>query len=569
MSHLYDELMGPDGQHSNVYYSPFTKSTCRGDAVPKCDTRGGFICEEMGMGKTIITLGLVMCNPAPLVPTEEEWGKYVCKNNDAPLVLSRATLVICPVSLVGQWVSEARSKLGDGSTVKIHEYHGQKRIRDPVKLATFDLVVSTYETLSSDLRMWTKQAKQVPAASRVNWYRIVMDESHKSKGTSGVTACLKELRARRRWCVTGTPCSNQFSDFAGQFQALCVPGLSDASFWKELFQENKTKRSRRAYAQPEVNGLQLATGMSLFRRIMVRHTKDMTYSKDDTKLLVLPPKREIIQWIKMSKSEGRMYRQLEKVIGDVYRSLAAQGELILRKNTIKLLALMKDLQMACSGGNMPVRLANILTRKKGLPDSQDGDADADADADADGGAEAEADAEIDADAVAELLEVDDRDQECPVCMDVFDQPVVTECGHKYCKDCIHGVIAASPAQSAPCPMCRQDVTLKSVKGVGKNGEVDEAIAVDLEGVDLEALELRNLAKAERIAAQKKSDTMMVSKLSWLVLKLEQIRSSDASAKVLVFTQFASTLEWLTEELPKKGFQYVFCYTIGLPFFSCF
>ena len=41
----------------------------------------------------------------------------------------RATLVVCPVSLVGQWEAEARSKAG--RSLRVYAYHGQGRLRDP------------------------------------------------------------------------------------------------------------------------------------------------------------------------------------------------------------------------------------------------------------------------------------------------------------------------------------------------------------------------------------------------------------------------------------------------------
>jgi SNF2 family DNA or RNA helicase len=49
------------------------------------------------------------------------------------MVKSRGTLVVCPVSLVGQWVSEAKSKLTAGVSLKIYEYHGSNRIRNAGK----------------------------------------------------------------------------------------------------------------------------------------------------------------------------------------------------------------------------------------------------------------------------------------------------------------------------------------------------------------------------------------------------------------------------------------------------
>jgi replicative superfamily II helicase len=50
--------------------------------------------------------------------------------------------VICAVSLVGQWVDEAK-RLCDNQ-LTIHPYHGSNRIRDPAKLAQYDIVVTTY-----------------------------------------------------------------------------------------------------------------------------------------------------------------------------------------------------------------------------------------------------------------------------------------------------------------------------------------------------------------------------------------------------------------------------------------
>ena len=59
-------------------------------------------------------------------------------------MLCRATLVVCAVSLVGQWLDEAKSKL-DGS-LRLYMYHGSGRIRDAARLACdYDLVVTTYQ----------------------------------------------------------------------------------------------------------------------------------------------------------------------------------------------------------------------------------------------------------------------------------------------------------------------------------------------------------------------------------------------------------------------------------------
>mmetsp|Transcript_35965 Transcript_35965/g.83942 ORF Transcript_35965/g.83942 Transcript_35965/m.83942 type:complete len:92 (-) Transcript_35965:2052-2327(-) len=55
---------------------------------------------------------------------------------------SRGTLVICHVSLVGQWVQEAKSKLRDPGLV--YSYYGSNRQQNPKLLAKNSIVVTTY-----------------------------------------------------------------------------------------------------------------------------------------------------------------------------------------------------------------------------------------------------------------------------------------------------------------------------------------------------------------------------------------------------------------------------------------
>ncbi|XP_054471252.1 E3 ubiquitin-protein ligase TRIM39-like [Anoplopoma fimbria] len=42
---------------------------------------------------------------------------------------------------------------------------------------------------------------------------------------------------------------------------------------------------------------------------------------------------------------------------------------------------------------------------------------------------------------------------CPICLDLFNQPVSTPCGHNFCKDCIQGYWQS--ANLSQCPMCKQ------------------------------------------------------------------------------------------------------------------
>lgn len=96
----------------------------------------------MGLGKTVEILALILANPHPNPP---ELDPPVTARKPSPPVPeggvpSKATLVVCAVSLVGQWISEAKGKLS--APCNMYKYHGQGRSTDPFFLAGQDIVRS-------------------------------------------------------------------------------------------------------------------------------------------------------------------------------------------------------------------------------------------------------------------------------------------------------------------------------------------------------------------------------------------------------------------------------------------
>ncbi|XP_075561618.1 E3 ubiquitin-protein ligase TRIM7 [Pelecanus crispus] len=65
-------------------------------------------------------------------------------------------------------------------------------------------------------------------------------------------------------------------------------------------------------------------------------------------------------------------------------------------------------------------------------------------------------------AVLELGESLQAETTCPVCLELFSQPVITECGHNFCGPCMAAVLGAPPRPAA-CPQCRATVLPGSLR----------------------------------------------------------------------------------------------------------
>lgn len=222
-------------------------------------------------------------------------------------VCSNATLVICAVSLVGQWMQEAKSKTN--GSLRIYQYHGCNRIRDPAKLAiSFDVVVTTYATLASD---WTRKDSAGSPLHEVQWYRVVMDESHclKTASTTQSKACTG-IMASRRWCCSGTPIHNDILDLHGQFSVLKMPPFSDKGFFS---------RYKFAFAH-NYHSSQSAQLFYTLSKVLVRHTKHQITGGET--VLSLPPLHEDKVEVAFGPEEAALYKQARKRLPVILQEIA-------------------------------------------------------------------------------------------------------------------------------------------------------------------------------------------------------------------------------------------------------
>lgn len=115
---------------------------------------------------------------------------------------SRAILVVCPVTPMGQWAEELAAKTG--GRLKVLTHYGPKRSTNPMELLDYDVVLTTYQMILMELDfIWdldnaAARGQRHPCC-RIKWHRLVLDEAHTAKNPkSGWTRVCDKLASDNR-----------------------------------------------------------------------------------------------------------------------------------------------------------------------------------------------------------------------------------------------------------------------------------------------------------------------------------------------------------------------------------
>ncbi|XP_057963175.1 helicase-like transcription factor CHR27 isoform X2 [Malania oleifera] len=115
--------------------------------------KGGILADEMGMGKTIEAIALVLKKQGIPKLTEVAPSTLTCKSSSFKTGLPeiKCTLVICPTTAVNHWTDEIARCTTEGS-IKVLVYHGANKRRLIHKFSEYDFVLTTYATAAADFK---------------------------------------------------------------------------------------------------------------------------------------------------------------------------------------------------------------------------------------------------------------------------------------------------------------------------------------------------------------------------------------------------------------------------------
>lgn len=208
-----------DADGNTVYLSPLLKVVTRDVARFRSfeEFRGGILAEEMGLGKTLEVIALMLLHPRPETPVMV-FDFFLGRE----LLATSATLIIAPSSLLDQWISELNRH---APVLKVMYYPGVKKLAkmtdgDEISaesLAEQDVVITTYEVLRTEIwaasdapRRALRNEQQYERIKsplvQLSWWRVCIDEAQMVENwTNNAAQLARRISRVNAWGVTGTP----------------------------------------------------------------------------------------------------------------------------------------------------------------------------------------------------------------------------------------------------------------------------------------------------------------------------------------------------------------------------
>eukprot|EP00761_Pharyngomonas_kirbyi_P010271 gb/GECH01010291.1/.p1 GENE.gb/GECH01010291.1/~~gb/GECH01010291.1/.p1 ORF type:complete len:1033 (+),score=245.46 gb/GECH01010291.1/:1-3099(+) len=498
---LYTKKEFADG--SSYYYNKHTGDIAVDFPPAPQDPLGGILADEMGLGKTIEILALIVTNPCPM----KRMNIHSSSRNKT--IHSKATLIVCPLSLASQWMSEIQSNTYP--PLSTYLYYGSSRTRDAHELASYDVVITTYNTLSSEYGMIQEDSKNFKGHNssplyRIHFFRCVLDEAHQIKNRkANQTKAVWSVAAKRRWCLTGTPIQNSIDDLYSLVNFLRVEPFSQYYWWSNIIARPFEKKDPHAFFSLT----------ALTKSLLLRRTKDQKIN--GKRIVTLPEKHIHVMSLSFSSSENQFYKSLYQHSKSQVEKLMQTGTVM--KNFANVLELLLRLRQAC---NHPMLILNSIKKRTQMNSDS---------------------SLFDYQSLLSTImtsEGDSNGRQCMRCEESVSDFVITPCQHTFCQECIgFSMVLSSGDESddgiVECSVCKREFSQTELKYSQKSPSKPELS--------------NHMAELEH-------NFQSSTKIDALLQDVTELLEKDPTTKIVVFSQWTSMLDLIGITLRRSGIEYV-------------
>jgi len=427
---------------------------------------GGILSDDMGMGKTLEMIGLMVADVEVASP-------------------SNATLIIAPVGVMSNWSGQIAHHVKSEHALRVLTYHGSgKKPMEAEDFTEYDVVITSYGTLATEyLPRGKKDPPAIPHSQGLfstKWRRVILDEGHiiRNPNTKSALAATN-LLAHSRWVLSGTPIINNLKDL---YSLIRFIGLSGGLERLEIFNSVLI----RPLNQGDVNASLLL--QALIAAICLRRKKEMKFVD-----LKLPELSEYLHRIDFLPHEKEKYEALQAEAKGLLTTVKRNQNNNSRRHQDTyhhLLEMLLRLRQVCNHWKLcGERVTSVLSQLESqkvvdlTPENRK--------------------------ALQDMLQISIESREdCPVCLEGLHNPVITACAHAFGYECIERVIETQHK----CPMCRAELsdTQTLVRPAVEMGETAEQPDIDVDTSSSKVEALLEILKA----SHKKAGTKTVIFSQW-------------------------------------------------------
>ena len=256
-------------------------------------SKGFGVCmaDDMGLGKTIQIISLIL-------KMKEEGN------------LKKPVLVICPTTLMGNWMKELQMFAPSLDAVI---YHGAERKLE----VNHDVILTTYAIMRIDVEELKKHT----------WGMVIVDEAQNIKNPdTAQTLAIKTLKADVKVAMTGTPVENRLTELWSIFDFINQGYLGSL----REFQKSYAIPIERFKENSRAAKLKMSVSPFVLRRLKT----------DKHVISDLPEKMVLNEYCYLSKPQAVLY---EKTLNEMMSKISEFSGVNRRGNIFKLITALKQI----------------------------------------------------------------------------------------------------------------------------------------------------------------------------------------------------------------------------------